>query len=213
MTQFQSDTFTDLIVTEADLEATVGAPFPPAAAKELPKLDAICRDYIARAPFAVLATADEDGAPEISPRGDPAGFIEILDDRHLALPERPGNRRADTLHRLIRNPRVALLFLVPGWGETLRVYGTAKLVRDESLTERYKINNRAPKLVIVIEIGKVMIHCPKCVMRSHLWEPEAWPSTEGLAGIREVMKTHARLEGTLEELDAEAMKAGVIDLY
>ncbi|WP_163025799.1 MSMEG_1061 family FMN-dependent PPOX-type flavoprotein [Chachezhania antarctica] len=213
MTDTPIDAYTDLIETETDLEATVGAPFPPAAAKELPCLDAICRDYIARSPFAVLATADEDGMPEISPRGDPAGFVAILDDRHLALPERPGNRRADTLRRLIRNPHAALLFLIPGWGETLRVYGTAKLVRDDALTRQFEINGRAPKLVIVIEIARVMIHCPKCVIRSHLWEPGAWPSTEGLQDIRTVMKVHAQLDGTMEELDAKAMKAGVIDLY
>lgn len=209
----RQDHFADTIETEAELEAVIGHPFQPAVEKVVDHLDPICRAYIARSPFLLIASADKTAAPELSPRGDAAGFVAVLDDHTIALPDRPGNRRADTFRRVLRNPEVALLFLVPGMGETLRVYGSARLVTSLSLRQRFAVNGRLPARVMVVTVERVMVHCPKCVIRSGLWDPKGWPSIEGLPTIGPVMKSHARLKGTQEDLDEEARRAGMLELY
>ncbi|TNB48785.1 pyridoxamine 5'-phosphate oxidase family protein [Martelella lutilitoris] len=149
--------------------------FPPvsalAAKKCLPALDAHATAFIERAPFLCLGTQGSDGRGDVSPRGDPAGFVKVLDANTLAIPDRPGNNRLDSLSNIIANPSVGLLFIIPGFDDTLRINGTAQLTRDPALLESMSVQGRAPTLAIVVSIHEVFMHCAKAFRRSHLWDP------------------------------------------
>ena len=149
--------------------------YPPAkglaVAKTRDRLDRHSRAFIARSPFLCIATSDADGNADVSPRGDPKGFVQILDDRTLLIPDRPGNNRLDTMENIVANPNVALLFFVPGFDETLRLNGRARIVGDASLLEPASIQGRAPKSGIEVTISEVFLHCAKALKRSHLWDP------------------------------------------
>lgn len=158
-------------------ETTLRALFPPthelAALKCLDHLDAHARAFIARSPFLCLGTQDAEGQADVSPRGDPSGFVEVLGPRHLAIPDRPGNNRLDSLANITHRPEVGLLFLVPGYDETLRVNGTAQLSTDPELLARMAINDRRPTIAIVVEVTEVFLHCAKALRRSRLWDPSS----------------------------------------
>ena len=128
--------------------------------------------FVRRSPFLCLGTQSRDGRADVSPRGDPPGFVKILDDRTLAIPDRPGNNRLDSLSNIIANPSVGLLFLVPGFEETLRINGEARLTVDPAILQQMTVNERVPTLAIVVRIGEVFLHCAKALRRSHLWDAE-----------------------------------------
>ena len=158
-------------------EAALRALYPPthtlAALKSLGILDPHAREFIRRSPFLTIGTQNRDGRADVSPRGDPAGFVQVLDDRTLAIPDRPGNNRLDTLSNILANPNVGLLFLVPGFDDTLRINGTAALSTDPRLLQGMAINDRVPVLAIVVTVSEVFLHCAKAFRRSRLWDPEA----------------------------------------
>jgi uncharacterized protein len=162
----------EVISSEADLRARFRAPSELAIKKQLDRLDYNCRRFLALSPFLCLATASEDGVDN-SPRGDAPGFVQVLDDRTLLIPDRPGNNRLDSLANLIRNPQVGLLFLIPGVTETLRVNGRARIVTRPQILERFAVNGRAPTVAIVVETEEVFLHCSKALIRSRLWQEEA----------------------------------------
>lgn len=151
--------------------------FPPthdiAVAKVMDRLDRHARAFIARSPFLCIGTQSPDGTADVSPRGDPAGFVRVLDDRTLAIPDRPGNNRLDTLANVIANPVVGLLFMVPGFDETLRVNGRATVTRDPGLLATLAIHDRTPTVAIVVGVDEVFLHCAKAFRRSRLWDPDA----------------------------------------
>jgi len=188
-------------------------PMPAVIAKQIDHIDDVCRAIIERSPFVVVASAGANGYPDISPKGDPAGFVRILDEKYLAIPDRPGNRRVDTFKNILENPHVAIIFLIPGKGETLRVTGECRIVRDITLRESMTLRGKVPDFALVVRVERVLIHCPKCVVRARLWEPEAWPDSSGTAGINEAMIAHARLDVTPEELREEAVRDGATTLY
>jgi len=130
------------------------------------------QEFIRRSPFLCIGTQNPDGKADVSPRGDPVGFVKILDERTLAIPDRPGNNRLDTLVNILANPSVGLLFMIPGFDDTLRVNGRAVLTRDPDLLESMSVNDRRPKLAIVVTVDEVFMHCAKAFRRSHLWSPE-----------------------------------------
>jgi len=130
------------------------------------------QDFIRRSPFLCIGTQNRDGKADVSPRGDPVGFVKILDERTLAIPDRPGNNRLDTLVNIIANPSVGLMFVVPGFDDTLRVNGRATLVNDPDLLNSMSVNGRVPKLAIVIKVAEVFMHCAKAFRRSRLWSPD-----------------------------------------
>ncbi len=169
--------FGELVTGEEDLREAVPAPpaDAPAIRKQIDHLDPHCRDFIARSPFFVLATADGAGRADASPRGGPPGFARVLDERHLLVPEYPGNRRADSHRNLLENPNAALLFMIPRLRETLRVAGRAFITRDEELLAGFAVEKRPPVLGIGIEVEEAFIHCAKALIRSDLWRPESWP--------------------------------------
>ncbi len=162
----------EVIGCEADLRARFKAPSELAIKKELDHLDHNCRKFIALSPFLCLATADRDGIDN-SPRGDVPGFALVLDERTLLIPDRPGNNRLDSLANIVRNPRVGLLFLIPGVTETLRVNGRARLVTRPQVLELFRVNGRAPAVVILVETEEVFLHCSKALIRSRLWQEDA----------------------------------------
>ncbi|MGE0759388.1 MAG: MSMEG_1061 family FMN-dependent PPOX-type flavoprotein [Pirellulaceae bacterium] len=194
--------FTDVVSTVEELEAVLGRPNPRVARKVIFTLDAHCRQFIGRSPFVLVASADRNGNVDITPKGDPPGFVRILDDSTLAIPERPGNRRADTFRNVLENPDVGLIFLIPGKRETLRVSGRAAIVRDLELRSAMAIGGRIPELALVVFVGEAFIHCAKCMMRSALWEPAAWPPTADLASLAEVAVAHAALTESVAEVQA-----------
>jgi uncharacterized protein len=167
--------------------------------KEIDHVDEHCRRFIELSPFATLATADADGWPDVSPRGGDAGFVKVLDPHRLALPDRPGNNRVDSLRNLAANPRAALLFFVPGIEETLRVFGTAELVPSDALGLDLTEFGREPRSVLVVSVRRAFFQCAKAVMRSGLWDParqvprSAWPP------FGEVLKDHCRLATPLPD--------------
>lgn len=205
--------FSEFVSTEEALRTILGTPPPRVTNKVQTRLDAICLDYIARSPFCIIATANADGHIDVSPKGDPVGFAKVLSDTMLALPDRPGNRRADTFSNLLTNPRIGLMFIIPGKGEVLRVRGTARIVRDSALRETMAVNGKVPALAIVVAVEEAFVHCPKCMVRSGMWKPDMWPDLTGAADIGLAMSVHSKLPGTLEEQFAQAERDGLTKLY
>lgn len=158
------------LTTIQDLEALYGQPGPASTLKELNRLNAEYRAVIAASPFAALATAGPEGL-DCSPRGDAGEVVRIADDKTLLMPDRRGNNRADSLRNIVRDPRVALLFLIPGSGSTLRVNGRAELRTDEDLLEAFRMEGKPPRCVIVITIETVFFQCARAVIRADLWNP------------------------------------------
>jgi PPOX class probable FMN-dependent enzyme len=160
--------------TAAELEEIVGTPIPRVAGKVRARLHDLDREWIAASPLLFLATRGADGGVDVSPKGDPAGFVTVLDDRTLAIPERPGNRRADGFHNLLADPHVGLIFVIPGRGDTLRVNGRATVVRDAPFLAGMEVRGHVPRLATLVEVDEVFSHCSKAFLRSRAWDPESW---------------------------------------
>ncbi len=170
-----------------DLRVTYEQPSHLAVKKELAFIDRHARDFIARSPFVVISTADAEGWPDASPRGDAPGFVTVVDAHRLELPDRPGNNRLDSFQNLIANPKIALLFVVPDRRETLRVNGTARLLTDEALRARHAVNGKPARAVVEITAKSVYFQCGKALIRSALWQKEKWPSLDGMASFAEAI--------------------------
>ncbi len=162
-----------IVSTEGDLRALYPGISPLAKSKCIDALDEHSVEFIKRSPFVCLGTQGRDGRADVSPRGDPAGFVQILDATTLAIPDRPGNNRLDSIANIVENPAVGLLFLIPGYDETLRVNGNAKLTNDPALLEKMTVKGKLPRLAIVVEISEIFLHCAKAFRRSKLWDQES----------------------------------------
>jgi PPOX class probable FMN-dependent enzyme len=161
------------VTTTEELERLYSdAPYGPALIKEADHITPQYRKLIEAAPFVVLATSGPEGL-DCSPRGDPPGFVRVLDEHTLVIPDRRGNNRIDSLRNLVRDPRVALLFLIPGVGETMRVTGCARISTDPKLTESFAINGKVPKCVLVVTVETAYFQCTKAIIRSKLWDPKS----------------------------------------
>jgi PPOX class probable FMN-dependent enzyme len=178
----------------------MGQPTERALAKEVDEIDDICRAFIAKAPFIIIGTSDGDGGFDLSPKGDPAGFVQVLDNKHLAIPDRLGNRRIDTFANLLKNPKIGLIFLIPGNNDTLRISGEARIVRDEAVREKMAVRGKLPDFAIIVYVERVLLHCPKCMLRSNLWRPEAWPDKAGTPTLAEGLVKHAKLDISVNEM-------------
>jgi len=202
--------FGRLVTSEDELRAVVPAPpdDAPALRKQIDHLDPGCRDFIARSPFLVLATASANGTCDSSPRGGSPGFVQVLDERRLLIPEYPGNRRADSHRNVLENPRASLLFMIPGLRETLRLTGRACITRDPELLAPHAVRARtAPALAIGVEVEEAFVHCAKAFIRSALWQPETWP--EELPSAARILRDHLAVPG----LTAEAVEARLDESY
>ncbi|PTA48119.1 pyridoxamine 5'-phosphate oxidase family protein [Micromonospora sp. RP3T] len=162
------------ITDEAELRELIGVPTPRAATKERRALHQRDREWLAASPFCLIATAGADGTCDVSPKGDPPGFTLVRDDTTIAIPERPGNRRADGYLNILANPHVGLVFLIPGRTDTLRINGRARLVRDAPWFADLEVKGHRPLLAVEVAIEQIFYHCAKAFLRSELWQPETW---------------------------------------
>ena len=190
---------------EEELRRLLGEPSDLVRAKVGDRLNELTRQFVERSPFVLLATSAPDGTCDVSPRGDPPGFVRVLDEQTLLLPERPGNRLADSLRNILANPRVGLLFVVPGVGDTLRVNGRATLVTDDELLAPCAVDGKVPKLGILVDADEVFTHCSKAFLRSQLWDPERYVERSELPSSGEI---HRRRDPSFdaESYDAERAK-------
>ena len=190
---------------EEELRRLLGEPSDLVRAKVGDRLNELTRQFVDRSPFVLLATSSPDGTCDVSPRGDPSGFVRVLDEQTLILPERPGNRLADSLRNILANPRVGLIFVVPGVGDTLRVNGRATLVTDDELLAPSAVDGKVPKLGILVHADEVFTHCSKAFLRSQLWDPERYVERSELPSSGEI---HRRRDPSFdaESYDAERAK-------
>jgi PPOX class probable FMN-dependent enzyme len=198
---------------EAELRALLGEPLPAIANKERLALDKHCRRFIELSPFLTIGTIGADGHLDVSPRGDPPGFVKVIDDRTIAIPERPGNRRADTLMAIMQNPKVALMFLIPGVPEVLRLSGRAEVVREPTLLTAMTVNGKAPKLAIRIAIDHVFFHCGKALTRSKMWDPGTHIKRDQYASFGEIIHDQRMSDQTPDEINARIQATYKNDLY
>ena len=202
------------VTSVEEIAALLGEPVEFVLAKKIDRLDQHCRDLVARSPFALLGTAGLDGRLDVSPRGGSAGFVEVSDDgSRLVFGDAKGNRLADSLRNIVDTGRAGMLFLVPGFGETLRVNGRAHLTCDPAILARHAGDgSRPPKLAVVVEVEEAFLHCAAAMLRSRLWQPDAWPSLAGLASAAQIWKDHAAAPDHLDELEAELADGYANDL-
>jgi uncharacterized protein len=193
--------FHRIVTTEAELRAIVGAPSELALRKDIGVLDQHARAFIAQSPFLLMASAGGSGRCDVSPKGDAPGFVLVLDDRHLVIPDRPGNRRVDGIRNLLENPHVGLIFLIPGREETLRVNGQGWIVRDEDLLARMTVQGKRPLLAVGVEVEECFLHCAKAFKRSGLWQPDRWPDPGAVACMAQMLVDQTRPGMTVAEMD------------
>jgi PPOX class probable FMN-dependent enzyme len=191
----------DLITTEEELDAIYGAPVPAAKVKEIDYISDHYRQFIEASPFVVIATSGPEGL-DCSPRGDPKGFVRVIDRHTLAIPDRRGNNRVDSLRNIVRDPRVALLFLIPGIGQTMRVNGRAVLSTDRALRESFTMQGKAPACVIVVTAERVYPQCPKALVRGRLWDPSTHIPRSALPSSGEMLEALSK-----DQFDGKAYDA------
>ena len=209
--------FKEIITTKEEFEefcSFIGKPSERATNKVISFIDQHCRDFIAKSPFLSIATANEEGECDVSPRGDTPGFVTVLDEQHLFIPERPGNRRMDSAHNIISNPHIGLLFYIPGLGETLRINGKAYICRDQELLEKNRVNGRAPHFGIGVEVKECYVHCAKAFIRSELWNPDSWLAKENLPSAPQMLVAHTKIPNvTAEQVAKELQESYKSRLY
>lgn len=175
--------------------------------KELGRLDDHCRSFIARSPFVLIGSSDDRGNADVTPKGDRPGFALVLDDQTIAIPDRPGNNRLDTLENVLVNPAVGLLFVIPGMNETLRVSGEARITVDAELCERMAVQGKPAISAMVVTVTTAYMHCAKAFIRSKLWKPEDWPDRATLPTLGQILRDQLAVDGTAEQTDERLDKA------
>lgn len=197
------DRFADQIHSAEELKVIIGMPSAFSLRKELTALDEHMVRFVAHSPFVVVGTHAADGRCDVSPRGDAPGFVHVVDDRTLLIPDRPGNRRVDTLRNILETGRIGLLFLVPGVGETLRVNGRAAVVRDEAWLTPLSVQGKRPLVAVAVAVEECFLQCAKALLRSGLWEPHERPDSQSLPCAADMFNDHVRMP----ELDAAKIQA------
>jgi uncharacterized protein len=194
--------FEEVITTRDRLRELIAPATGLARDKAIGRIDDICRRFIAASPFVMIATRGSDGRLDVSPKGDPAGFVAVLDERTLAVPDRLGNNRLDTFENVLVHPEVGLIFVIPGHNDTLRVSGKGSIVRDAALQRRLAVNGKTPNLVLVVTVEEAFMHCSKCMIRSRLWRQDEWPDRSSVATLAEAMIAHAAPRESVGEVQA-----------
>lgn len=191
--------FHSLIETEEELRALIGTPSEIVKRKTINHLDHHCKNFISKSPFLVISTADKSGSCDVSPRGDMPGFVLVLNENYLIIPERPGNKRMDTMLNILSNPQIGIQFLIPGLGETLRVNGKAFLIKDPEILEQMAAKGKTPLIGIGVEVEECFMHCAKAFIRSGLWEPSTWSEKETLPSAAKIIYEHVNLPDSSPE--------------
>jgi PPOX class probable FMN-dependent enzyme len=188
------------IASEGELRELLGPPAPRVATKDRTFLHDLDKQWLAHSPFCLVATAGPDGTCDVSPKGDPPGFTLVLDDTTIAIPDRPGNRRVDGFRNVLANPHVGLLYMVPGRGDTLRINGRARLVREAPFFDQMTVNNHRPSVALLVEIEQIFHHCAKAFLRSGLWNSDTW-NPGALPSRARIAKGLERPDEALEDLE------------
>ena len=183
------------------LKSILGPDFPSQVAKVIDHIDDHCKAWIERSPFVTIASCNSKGQMDVSPKGDPAGFVKVLDEKTLAVPDRIGNHRGDTFMNVLENPRIALMFVVPVRKEVVRVCGSAQVVMDEELLSMMVVNGHRPDLALLVRVEEAFFHCGKSMIRSRMWQPDMWPSIDGLPTYAQALKAHGDLPDPIDDLE------------
>ncbi|MEH7123249.1 pyridoxamine 5'-phosphate oxidase family protein [Bacillus sp. JJ1503] len=185
--------FKETISSEEELRTLLGTPSKNVANKVIHHIDHHCKDFIAKSPILFISTSDTHGNCDTSPRGDAPGFVHIIDQQHIVIPERPGNKRMDSLRNIIANPHIGLIFVIPGLEETLRINGKACIIKDSDVLEKMAVQGKVPSLGIGVQVEECFIHCAKAFKRSKLWYPETWASKDQLPYPPQILADHINL--------------------
>lgn len=191
----------DIVTSEAEVRSVISGTFERQVKKVIDHIDEHVRVWIERSPFVTMATYSASGAVDVSPKGDPAGFVKVLDEKTLAIPDRPGNHRFDSFLNIFETGQIGLMFLVPNRLEVVRVSGTATVVRDPELRASMAVQGKIPDFAIVVRVEEAFYHCGKAVIRSQLWEPGKALSVEGLPTYGRALKDHGSLDTPVEEVE------------
>jgi PPOX class probable FMN-dependent enzyme len=208
--------FDKVVSSEARLREVLGHPGDRAVGKERPRLDEHCRAFIAQSPFLILGTANASGQCDVSPKGDEPGFVKVLDETHLAIPDRIGNNRLDGMTNMLVNPHVGLIFLIPGREDTLRVNGRAWIVEDDAILDAMVMKGKRPPFAIGVEVEQAFMHCPKAFIRSGLWKHEEWPDPSVVPSMSRMLWDQLPTRppfATVEEFEAESKRRVQKTLY
>lgn len=195
----------DTITDPQALREHFGEPLHIAVVVEKPQLDKHHRHFIEHSPFICMASAGSDGQPAVSPKGDAPGFVKVLDDKTLLIPDRPGNNKVEGFGNMVENPKVSLIFFIPGIMETMRVHGTAEIVRDTELLKYGKVGAKLPSTATLITVTKAYMHCGKALIRSKLWDPEQHIARGVIPPFGQVIKDQSGVPKTKEEVQ------GIVD--
>ncbi|WP_313801990.1 pyridoxamine 5'-phosphate oxidase family protein [Cytobacillus sp.] len=201
--------FKHTVTSEDELRSLLGTPSKTAANKTIYHLDIHCKEFISKAPILFISTADTAGHCDTSPRGDDAGFVHIIDDHTLIIPERPGNKRIDSLRNILSNPHIGILFVIPGLEETLRINGTAKVIRDADILEKMTSHGKTPLLGIAVQVEECYIHCAKALKRSKLWQPDTWAEKSALPYPPKILADHINMP----DVDSETVRVALEESY
>ena len=189
------------IKSVASMKEILGEDFPSQTAKIIDHIDPHCRKWIEKTPFITIATCDANGNMDVSPKGDPAGFVKVLDEKTLAIPDRIGNHRGDSFTNIIENPRIGIMFTIPMRKEVIRVNGAAEVIMDDDILDLMVVNTHRPDLAILVHVEEAFFHCGKSMIRSHMWQPEKWGSIDGLSTYAEALKDHGELPDPVDDLE------------
>lgn len=184
-----------LVGSLEELKELVGTPHEAVVLKSISMIDEQAKAYIAQSPMVFVSSSNEIGQCDVSPRGDEPGFVHVINERQLIIPDRPGNKRTDTLTNIMRNPHAGLLFVIPGMEEVMRVNGKAHIIRDHPVLEGMALRGKVPTIGIVVEVEECYIHCPRALKSAGIWETDSWPSKESLPSSKEMFHAHLRING------------------
>lgn len=190
------------VTTLDELREVVPEPHPSLWEKDIGRIDGSARTFIEASPFVLLATSGPEGSCDVTPRGDPAGSVLVLDEHTLVIADRRGNRRLDAFRNILDNPHVGLLFVIPGRSDTVRVNGTARIVREAPFFDRLTVQGVRPVLALVVTVEELFLHCAKAFLRAGLWEPESWPDPGSVPSVGRMAKAMKNLDVAAEDIDA-----------
>jgi len=183
------------------------------ANKVIDHVDDLARRFIAASSMVLLATRRKDGGVDITPRGDPPGFVQVLNDRVIALPDRPGNNRVDAFENVLRDPGVGLYFIIPGHNDSLRISGRARIVKDTKLLTGMEVRGHVPDLAILVKVDALLSHCPKAFVRAGMWDRDSWPHLDEVPSAGEFLKAHGNLPDPVSEVEGIVARDGQTRLY
>lgn len=190
------------IGSATELQELLHPMHPSQVNKAIDHIDDHCRAWIERTTFVTIASCNARGHMDVSPKGDPAGFVKVLDSKTLAVPDRIGNQRADTFLNVLENPRIGMMLVVPQRKEVVRINGSAQVVRDDELLDLTEVNGHRPNLVLLVRVEEAFFHCGKSMIRSRMWQPDHWGSIEGLPTYSQALKDHGEMDMPLDEIEA-----------